>query len=118
MVHKSLSRGLVSSKHPDDLIKTSPMLTAVNHLDLAKADFHGASELCAGSNPERRKALSKDGSDHIWDILPHMTKGALLKLGLYTASEFLRPSEDDALMNINGAVVHMTVEICRDVLVC
>ena len=105
MVHSSLSTGLVSSKHQGDPIKTNPLLTAVKHLDLAKADLSGAAELLTGSNPERRKALSTDGSNDIWEILPHMTKGTMLNLGLHT--EFLRPSEEDALMTATGSVVRL-----------
>ena len=115
MVHRFLSMGLVSSKHQGDPIKTTPLLTAVKHLDLARADFSGAAELRAGSNSERRKALSTDGSNDIWDILPHTTKRTILNLGLHT--EFLRPSEEDALMTVTGSVVRMSVEfrssVCR-----
>ena len=114
-VHQQVEQKIVTLKHQGPPIKLQGLGVVINHLDVEKIDTTGAAELRQEKEPEseRRAALSRDGNDDVFTLLPPLTKPRLEAKGMHTQS--LRPADDDSIFSITGALVPKDAQFRRQV---
>jgi hypothetical protein len=102
-IRKLVDQNIVTSKHPGSAIKLDPLATVIDHLDIPKMDLTGASQLRQEKESDWRAALSRDGNDDIYTLLPPQTKTYCGSLVCMFSS--LRHAPEDTHFNITGAIV-------------
>jgi hypothetical protein len=105
------NRTVIHQKNTGDPIPLKPILAVIDHIDVIHYDATGAAEL--QSTEDRRKALSQDGNQTLWTIMPVHTKSSLQASGMLVQS--LQPSEDDASHTITGALVEKNASLRKQI---
>jgi hypothetical protein len=82
-VHQKVDNNIVTLKHQGSPIKLQPLAVVINNLDVENIDLTGAAELRQEKEPsDRREALSRDGNDDVFTLLPPLTKSRLEAKGM------------------------------------
>jgi hypothetical protein len=86
-VHQKVDNNIVTLKHQGAPIKLQPLAVVINNPDVEHIDMTGAAELRQEREPsDRRKALSHDGNNDVFTLLPPLTKSKLEAKGMHTQS--------------------------------